>query len=807
MRHLLEHSPINGKIIVLQPRRVVVRALATYIATSLGEHVGDRVGYQIRGETKHSKSTQLLFVTEAILARRLMTDPELADVGLIVFDEFHERNVHSDFGLALALEVQQILREDLRLLVMSATLALPELESMLGDSAVIEVPGRQFPIDYHYRPMATTRLDIEHVARVVAEAMRSHEGDVLVFLPGQGEIHRCVEQLLIQQKRGTVPDCGVYALYGSQSQKEQQRALVPDENGARKIIVATNVAETSLTIEGIRIVVDSGLERNMMLELSTGIERLTLRQISKASATQRAGRAGRTAAGVCYRLWSAETQQRLISQSDPDILQRDVSDLVLAAQAWGTPLTELDLLTQPRKVQLDTAYKKLQSLGALDANMVITPHGRDVLQMPLDIRLAHMFLITDARWPGAEERLTAAAWVAAHLGDNGRSSSDNLEENIRFKIHQSYKRFWSDVTRFLHNSNGVQQPVPSNLISVELLAQSVSLAYPDWVARRQTAEGYKLANGKRVTLNSNSPLGKHPWLAIARMFTTQGGDIKVAEAIPIEESQVLQLFESDIVEQQEWQWVQSNQRFQARSVRRLGQIILSEQSLSNQAISLSQQQRNAAWQSLIGKKGLDWLPLSEGAQQLILRGQHAYAFCKRSDIEPFPEFSQQYLLESLHQWCLPYLTNCSSLEDLRALDWHAMLKSLLNWQQQQWLDEQLPTRFELPVGQSVGLDYAAINWQELSKTPKPKVSAPMQWFFGFSQTPTIADGHVALQCELLSPAKRPLQMTADLGAFWFSDTYQSIKKEMKGRYPKHLWPDDPANTEATKLTKRHLNKS
>ena len=414
LQYLLEHSPVEGTIIVLQPRRVVVRGLAHYVARSIGESVGERVGYQIRGDSKQSQSTRLLFVTEAILARKLMADPELNGVGLVVFDEFHERNVHSDFGLALTLEVQQVLRDDIRLLVMSATLALPELEQVMSDAALVEVPGRQFPIDVIYKPQGTsstdTRFDVSVIATVLTEAMASADGDILVFLPGQGEIQRCLAQLENLQAQGKLPNCHLFALYGAQSQKAQQQALTADPDGVRKVIIATNVAETSLTIEGIRIVIDSGLERSMVLDLATGIERLVLRQISKASATQRAGRAGRTSAGTCYRLWSEEVQQRLVAQRDPDILQRNVSDLVLASLAWGTPLHDLELLTQPRQAQLDVAYLQLSSLAAIDSGHGITEHGRALLQYPLDVRLAHMFIPINFYCPMIQHVCTPQLW-------------------------------------------------------------------------------------------------------------------------------------------------------------------------------------------------------------------------------------------------------------------------------------------------------------------------------------------------------------------------------------------------------------
>lgn len=647
------------------------------------------------------------------------------------------------------------------------------------------------------------RLDVSIIATVLTEAMASADGDVLIFLPGQGEIQRCLAQLERLKVQDQLPNCHLFALYGAQSQKAQQQALAVDPAGVRKVIIATNVAETSLTIEGIRIVIDSGLERSMVLDLATGIERLVLRQISKASATQRAGRAGRTSAGTCYRLWSEEVQQRLVAQRDPDILQRNVSDLVLASLAWGTPLHELELLTQPRQAQLDVAYLQLSSLDAIDAGHGITEHGRALLQYPLDVRLAHMFITIQALWPNDPERLHAAALVAAHLGDNVRSSSEIVEENIRFKIHQSDKRFKAEVDRYLraaaNDSLGFLKAV-----STEQISDSVLLAYPDWLALRKTEGEYKLTNGKRVKLTADSHLQQHRWLAISRLYTNQRDEIIVSEAISVEEQQVFNLFGNQIVEQNDWQWNAKAQRFQARATRKLGELELSEQSLEKGTLSISEQQRSEAWLNLINKFGLNWLPMSDSAKQLIYRVQHAHEFCARTDIDPFPAYSSQQLLDDLATWCLPYMAECDSYNDLQKLDWHAMLKSSLNWQQQQWLDEQLPTRFDLPVGQSVKLRYSKVDGRKTDNTAAPKVSAPMQWFYGFSDTPKIADGQLALQCELLSPAKRPLQLTTALGAFWLSDTYQAIKKEMKGRYPKHLWPDDPANTQATKLTKKRM---
>lgn len=805
--HLLRVRRSKGKILVLQPRRVIVRALAAYLAAQLNEPVGKRVGYQVRGEHKTSREVQLEFITEGILARRLLKDPELSNVDVIVFDEFHERSLHADFGFALIREVQLALRNDLRLMVMSATLAAEDLQRALPEAQLIQVPGRQFAIDYRYRPIGLKPIQLNELVSVIVEALQQEQGDVLVFLPGQKEINRTIA--LLEKRLSTYTELAgatCMPLYGSLSKERQTRALKPSSSGERKIVLATNIAESSLTIDGTRIVIDTGLERVAELDLSTGIEFMRTQSISQASATQRAGRAGRTMAGVCYRTWSKEVQDRLRKQSEPEVLTRDVSDIALQALGWGSSLTELPLLTQPRQAQLDAAMGLLLQLGAVSDSQKLSSHGRALVDMPVNVRLANMLVRARSLQSDYPSLLLAAAAIAALLWDTSAPQNGVLREHIMNSLQSKDKRVIKSVSRYYKQLSCNIGPEQLTELSSADVAHALTLAFPDWLAKHLGDGQYKMANGKQAKLLNAERFGIPEWLVAADLFGSNQGVINITLAEPVAADELLNWCADDIMSEISFTWSNERKQFELRSIQQLGAIILSQAPVDKRLASetLNLEQLRSAWSAIIRKQGLAWLPMSASTWQLIYRVQIATQLCTREDIGTFPNFSSAYLLNTLDKWLLPFIDSHLGLRQLGELDFNNCLKSLLNWDQQQWLDRELPTRITLPTEDRLQLEYSALNQHAEQKITAPKIAARMQWFYGLTETPTLAEGKLPIQVELLSPAMRPLQTTTDLGAFWYSESYRQIQKEMKGRYPKHLWPDDPANTAPTKVTKRKM---
>lgn len=815
---LLHHFPTKGKrILVLQPRRVTVRALAQYLSDQLGESIGQQVGYQIRGESKVSSETKLEFVTEAILTRRLQADPELSDVALIVFDEFHERNVHSDFGLALALESQSALREDLRLLVMSATLDMQSLMSLMPDANHTIVEGRQFPITFEYRPLPASldsnrsrggwqRNALEQaITRITIEALDNHSDDILVFMPSIRAIQITCE--LLNKALDAHPlsaQVDVLPLYGALSRKEQQRAIAANTSDRRKIVVATNVAETSLTIDGIGVVVDSGLERRLEIDLRTDIEGLVTKPISHASAYQRAGRAGRLGPGYCYRLWSQESHSRLAEQAPPEITQRDVSDLVIHALAWGTSLSELPLLTQPTSAQLQAADKQLRWLGAVDEQSGLMKHGRELLNYPMSLRLAHMQITVAQRFPQSNSWATAAVAIAVFLeGFSGRSNRDITTTYFDWLDKVDSITFLR-IERALKRQAKPLKKQDLRTISYEQITTCVTIVYPDWLGFHVGNGKYKLANGKQAMFTQENALAHPQWLCIGGLMKSHSGTIQITLHQAIDDALEKTLVTPQITTQNAMSWNTEKQRFQRFQETRLGEIIIQQQPLP--FLKADQDSRTVllqSWKSLIITNGFSWLPMGDSANNFLRRCRIAELLFRGDGITPFPDFSELGLIDSLDEWLIPYLENVKSVEDLKRINWKELLSNRLQWDQKSWIDQQLPNQFLLPTGDKVSLDYANVIVGEEGQFKGPIAAARMQLLYGLQDSPMLADGQLPITFELLSPAHRPLQTTSDLAKFWQSESYIAIKKEMKGRYPKHLWPDDPANTAPTKRTKKH----
>ena len=768
------------KIIMLQPRRVAVRAIAGYLAGQLGEPVGQTVGYRIRGEARVSADTRLEILTEGLLTRLIQQDPELTDIGLVIFDEFHERNLHGDFSLALCLESQAALREDLRLLVMSATLENMQLERILPDAVCLSSEGRSYPVEVRYLPVTANQPWLTVMALVIRQALTEETGSLLAFLPGAGEIRRLAEQL----ERELADNIRLYCLYGDLGKEAQMAAIAPLAPGERKLVLATNIAETSLTIEGIRVVVDSGLEKVARFDLNQGITHLTLQKISQASATQRAGRAGRLGPGICYRLWGQEQHQRLARQSAPQILLADMAPLMLEAAAWGTDIPGLPLLDQPTEAQLAQGRELLVKLGALDSSGRITTHGRNICQLGCHPRLANMLL-------AARDRGAASLSLACHLAALVESKDPlGRAETVSVSPRLDYlqKRSADPLTRL---AGGWAGRLGTKLtdFDVDEAGELLALAYPDHIAKSRGNGRYLLASGLGVQLDETDPLCRCDYLVVANLLQSRSGDARVGLAAPVSLDLLEAKFSHLISQRYSVDWDEGQQQIRALSQQRLGRIIMSS---TNQA-QLDEAQLQTLWAQLIRQKGLGWLPLSQSAHQWL--GRVRLAAELMPDFEA-AQWTDEALLADLETWLLPYLGNSRSYKQLAVLDCYSLLRNRLDWQAQSLLDKELPTHITVPSGSRCPLQYE----QDGTVT----LAVRMQEMYGLAETPVLCRGKIPLSIELLSPARRPLQKTRDLAGFW-AGSYKEVQKEMKGRYPKHFWPDDPASARATTKTKKAMS--
>lgn len=768
---ILQQGGVDGKIILLEPRRLAARNVAQRLAELLNEKPGETVGYRMRAETCVGKSTRLEVVTEGILTRMIQSDPELTGVGLVILDEFHERSLQADLALALLLDVQSGLRDDLKLLIMSATLDNERLQALLPDAPVIISEGRAFPVNRRYQTLPAHQRFDEAVAIVTAELLRSEPGSLLLFLPGVAEIQRVHEQLA-----GRVsPEVVLCPLYGALPLSEQRKAILPAEAGRRKVVLATNIAETSLTIEGIRLVVDCAQERVARFDSRTGLTRLITQRISQASMTQRAGRAGRLAPGTCLHLMGKEQAERAAAQGEPEILQSDLCGLVLELLQWGCQdLTQLHWLDQPPANNLAAARDLLQQLGAFDGKQ-LTARGRQMAAIGNDPRLAA--ILVAAQTP---DDVTTAARLAAILEEPPRGGLADL--GIAFSRQQPN---WQQRARTLSQRVGRASGSPDASRIPALLAQG----FADRIARRRGQEGrYQLANGMGAMLDADDALGRHEWLIAPLLLQgSQSPDARILQAYPLEiESLVAAspqlLSQSDTIE-----WDEQQGTLKAWRRQRIGQLTVKVQALAKP----SEEELHQAMLNGIRDKGLSVLNWSAEAEQLRLRIQCAARWLPE---EAWPAVDDDALLATLASWLLPEMVGVHSLKALKALNLVPALQGLLSWTLRQRLDSELPSHYTVPTGSRIALRYDADN--------PPVLSVRMQEMFGEAATPTIAQGRVALVLELLSPAQRPLQITRDLSAFW-AGAYREVQKEMKGRYPKHVWPDDPAHTAPTRRTKKY----
>ncbi|ADN77405.1 ATP-dependent helicase HrpB [Ferrimonas balearica DSM 9799] len=784
---MLDWPEVEGKILLLEPRRLAARMIARYLARCLGEKVGQRVGLRVRGETQVSAETRLEVVTEGVLTRLIQSDPELTGVGLILFDEVHERHLATDLALALALEVQGGLRDDLKVMLMSATLQGQPLAQLLPEAPLLESEGRSFPVSVEYAPVATGQPWLPSLVAQVKRQLASQDGNLLVFLPGMGEIRSAAEQL-----QGQVADnVDICPLYGQLSGAEQDRAVAVPEAGRRKVVLATNLAESSLTIDGITVVVDAGYQRRASLNLRTGQTRLELVRISQSSAEQRAGRAGRLAPGHCVRLWSETQQQGLAEAELPEIQRADLLSLVLELAAWGTTdVNELAWLSPPPDSAVQRARALLQRLELVAADGRITALGQRVHRLGADPRLGHMLVKaaaweTDSKEPGL---LRLACDLAALLeeGDplRGRQVGADLGRRLDAARSGRYRQMADKWWRQLGQGHASK---PAHHSEAGWL---LALAYPDRIAQGRGGSGHRflLSGGAGATLEESDPLCAEPYLVVASLNERAGqGDARIhlAAALNLDALKAVQpgLFETV----RHAGLDSASGALKAERQTRIGALVVGRERLSD----LTEADYRLALLDHLRRKGLEALPWSDRARTLQARVALA---AQTLTTESWPDLSDSALLAGLEQWLGPYLSGLTKTGQLKQLDLYQILLDQVPWQAQSLLNSELPERLTVPTGSALALHYHSGG---------VKLAVRVQEMYGQSDTPRLARGALPVTLELLSPAQRPIQITQDLAGFW-AGAWSEVKKEMKGRYPKHLWPDDPANTAPTRKTKRHL---
>ena len=766
----------DRKILLLEPRRLAARAAAARMASTLGEQVGDTVGLRVRFGSKITKHTRIEVVTEGVFTRLVLDDPSLDGIAAVLFDEFHERSLDADLGLALACDVQQGLRPDLKLLVMSATLDGARVAALLGDAPVVESEGRAFPVETRYLGRDPRSPIERQVADAVERAMRAGQGSLLVFLPGAGEIRR-TEALLTE--RVTDDNVDIVALYGALDAREQDRAISPSPPGRRKVVLATSIAETSLTIEGVRVVVDSGLSRVPRYEPDVGLTRLETVRVSRAAADQRRGRAGRTEPGICYRLWDEPQTGSLEPFTRPEILSADLSSFVLDLAQWGAAdPAKLAFLDPPPQAALSEARTLLAELGAIDSNGLITEEGCKLRGLPLPPRLARM--VVDAAAEGAG---VLAATIAAVLTERGLGGDDvDLQHRLdQFRRDRSRRaeearamvKRWADAIG--SNDKGGEQSCGSLL----------ALAYPDRIAKSRGggAGAFLLANGRGGAVNPASSLAREPFLVVAELSGAAAAG-RIVLAAPIMLTEIEARFAGEIEDDETITFDTASASLRARRSRRFGALTLAEQ--AKQVAPDSESARLLA--EGIARLGVEKLPWSKA--QLQLRDR--VMFLRGAEGDEWPDLSDAALASTVAEWLAPFLAGKTALSQVGTDDLAAALDALLPWHLRKRLDAEAPTHFTAPSGSHVPIDYEA---QE-----GPKLAIRVQELFGLGVHPAIAGGRVPLLIELLSPAHRPVQLTRDLPGFW-RGSYKDVRTELRGRYPKHPWPDDPLTAPATRRAK------
>ena len=793
----------DDTIIVLEPRRLAARSAAQYMAQQLGEEAGGTVGYRVRMNTQVSRRTRIEVVTEGVLTRMLQDDPALEGVGAVLFDEFHERNLQADLGLALTLQTREVFRPDLRVLVMSATLDTGPIAGLVDDAPLIQSEGRSYPVEVHYadRPLSPGDRIEPPVATTVQEVLGETDGDVLVFLPGAGEIRRTESRL-----EGTVPgDVTLHPLFGNLPPGEQDAAIAPSPEGERKVVLATDIAETSLTIEGIRVVVDSGLRRAPRFDATTGMTRLDTVRVSQASADQRKGRAGRVAPGECYRLWTRRTQHHLDPHTAPEIENADLGPLALELAMWGTPdPSALRWLDPPPADAYTQAQDLLRRLGAVDADGTITGHGREMAELGLHPRLAHMLINAQALGHGA-----VACDLAALLSERdifkGQGEAPDVDLRLRLEALRRLRRgerptpnharsyvvpygavgHVRKVADHWRRKLGVDRDTEGDVEAMGLLT---AFAYPDRIAQRREGQTgrFRLRNGRAAKLPRPQLLSDADYLVAAHVDARRREN-RIFLAAPISEDEIVDYFGDEIETDRDVSWRADAQRVQARRREQLGALTLTEGPLESPDPTAVAEALAAG----IREEGLDLLPWTDHARQL----QHRIQFLHHHLGDDWPDVRNDALLDTLEDWLLPHLYGLERADDLPQLNLPNILRERLTYDQRDRLEDWAPTHVTVPSGYDRAIDY--------SDPDTPVLAVRLQEMFGQTETPRIANGRVPLTLHLLSPAQRPVQITQDLAHFW-ADTYYEVRKDMRGRYPKHYWPEDPLDATPTHTTKARM---
>jgi ATP-dependent helicase HrpB len=791
---LLASPWLDGqKILMLEPRRIAARAVAGRMAYLLGEPVGRSVGFRTRLETRVSRDTRIEVVTEGILTRMLQDDSSLAGIGCVIFDEFHERSLNADLGLALSVETQQNLREDLRLVVMSATLDLAPIAKLLGDAPIVEARGRSFEVTTQYVARRPEIYLEQQTAQVIRTALREHGGDILCFLPGAAEIRRVQRAL---EDGGIDRHVRVLPLYGELEAGAQDAALAPAPAGQRKVVLATSIAETSLTIEGVRVVVDSGLRRYGEFDPATGMSRLVTTKVSQAAADQRRGRAGRLSAGHCYRLWSEGTQASLVPQTAPEILHADLAPLALELSCWGAlDAAQLSWLDPPPAAPLTQARDLLRQLEAIDADLRVTPHGRSLAKLGLHPRLAHMLVKS-----GEVGATRLACDLAAILGERDilRAGAGTRDADLRLRIAvlrgdvrdlppgiSVDSRAMAQATRSSgHWQRDMARGRADSADAHEATGILLAWAYPDRIGRARGESGrYLLANGRGARFGEPQALSKAEFIVAAELDGAER-EARIFLAAPVKLADLERHFSAQISDRAEILWDDREQAIHARRERRLGALLLDSAELRNpdpQAV------QDAAFAGLrqLGIAGLPWsAELRQWRARVMLMHQYSVP-----SPEPWPDLSDAALAATLEEWAPPWISGFARREHFARMDLGNALRSRLTYAQGAILEREAPTHFTVPSGSRIPIDYL--------DGEIPTLSVRLQEIFGLNQTPSVAAGRLPLLLKLLSPARRPVQITRDLVSFW-NRGYHEVKKDLKGRYPKHYWPEDPYAAEPTR---------
>ncbi len=779
---LLDEPWTQGKrLILLEPRRLAARAAAQRMADTLEDQLGGVVGLRVRMQSRVSGRTRIEVVTEGVFARMILDDPGLEGVGAVLFDEFHERSLDADMGLALALDAQAGLREDLRILVMSATLDGARVSRLMGDCAVIESQGRAFPVETRHAPRDPRARLEEEVGRIALRALAEEPGSLLVFLPGQGEILRTAELL---RERIKDPSVDVAPLFGAMDREAQDRAVSPAAKGRRKVVLATSIAETSLTIEGVRVVIDSGLARVQRYEPDLGLSRLETVRVSRAAADQRRGRAGRTEPGVCYRLWEEASTGAMEPYATPEILSADLSGLVLDLAAWGArDPASLTWLDPPPAPAVKEARALLRDLDALDAQGAITDEGRAIRALPLPPRLARMVVDAARAGEAALAAQIALVLVERGLGGDGADIASRVQRlrGDRSPRAQDGRRLAGGWDQAARKATGEVAPVGSDLSDCGRL---VALAWPDRIAKARGKPGeFLMANGRAAFVEPHDPLAREPYLAIAEV-TGRAAAARILSAAALSAADLEAVAGARLVTQEATTFDRAAGALRTRRTQRLGAITLTEQTRPTPATPESAAELARGLASL----GLERLPWSKAQSQLRDR----VLFLRRTKAEDWPDLSVEALAKEPETWLAPFIEGRTSLAAITPDDLDAALDALLPWDLKRRLDAEAPTHFEAPTGSRVAVDYEAEGG--------PVLAIRVQELFGLSTHPSLAQGRAPLTLHLLSPAHRPIQITRDLPGFW-KGSWAAVKADMKGRYPRHPWPDDPAAAAPTTRAK------